>query len=127
MPTVRQTIAVHADAPAKPQTGQPCNGCGICCLYQPCPLGILLSGRRQGACAAVRWQGPLNRYQCGAMVAPRDVLEEALPLALHGLAGGLASMLPRLARRWIAAGVGCDSTIELDDQSPDCRTPGLQR
>ena len=81
-------------------------------------MGIVLSRRREGACAALRWQGLVNRYQCGAMVAPGEVLERALPLGLRGLAGWLAPLLPRLARRWIAAGVGCDSTIEMSEPSP---------
>ena len=37
-------IRIHADAPAKPPVGAPCNGCGVCCLLEPCPLGVLLSG-----------------------------------------------------------------------------------
>ena len=41
---VRQAIHLHALAPAKPHTGAACNGCGVCCAWQPCPLGVLAIG-----------------------------------------------------------------------------------
>ncbi len=85
-------IEIHPDAPPKPAVGQPCNGCGICCLAEPCPLGMLLSRRLRGACVALRWEA--GRYVCGA---------------LGEKAGGLRG---RLVRRWIAAGQGCDCSLE---------------
>jgi hypothetical protein len=86
-------IAIHAEAPAKPAVGAPCNGCGVCCLVEPCPLGVLVSRRRKGACAALRWDAPQRRYHCG-------------------IAAG-RSLWATLARRWIAAGRGCDSDAEV--------------
>jgi hypothetical protein len=88
-----RVIHVHTDAPPKPALGQPCNGCGVCCLTEPCPLGMLLSRRRQGACEALRWDA--ERYHCGVVSAhPR------------GLLGWLV-------RRWIAAGSGCDCSLDV--------------
>ena len=107
-----QTILIHAEAPAKPVPGAPCNGCGVCCLAEPCPLGVVLSGHRHGACKALRWSEASAIYRCGAISEPTDVLKQALPKPLHGLAPVVAPVLGRLARRWIAAGVGCDSTLE---------------
>jgi hypothetical protein len=97
-------VQVHASAPAKPVLGTPCNGCGVCCLAEPCPLGVLISRRRHGACDALRWQGAELRYVCGAVSDPRAVLPDGLRW--------LSPLLSRLARRWIAAGSGCDSTVE---------------
>jgi hypothetical protein len=56
---MRQTriIKIHPDAPPKPAVGAPCNGCGVCCLAEPCPLGVILSRRLKGACVALRWDG----------------------------------------------------------------------
>jgi len=88
-----RTIAIHADAPAKPALGADCNGCGVCCLSEPCPLGALASRRRHGACDALRWNASDRRYRC-ALAAGRS------PLAA-------------LARRWIAAGRGCDSDAKV--------------
>jgi len=105
-------IHIHPLAPAKPQIGTPCNGCGVCCLVAPCPLGMVLSLKRQGACDALRWSTVGAQYRCGAVEAPQDVLEQALPQWLGWLAGGLAPALRRLALRWIAAGSGCDSSVE---------------
>lgn len=103
------TIWIHPDAPPKPAEGAPCNGCGVCCLAQPCPLGMLLSGRRRGACAALRWDDGLALYRCGAITEPRATLQQALPRWAVGAAPALAAVLGRLARRWVAAGRGCDS------------------
>ena len=103
-----QVLHIHPAAPAKPAVGAPCNGCGVCCLSAPCPLGILLSGRRTGACAALHWDGNQSRYLCGAISRPATVLGPRWRWA--------APWLGRWARRWIAAGVGCDSTLQVEGQ-----------
>ena len=123
---VNQVIYIHVEAPAKPEEGAPCNGCGVCCLTQPCPLGILLSGTRKGACTAVRWRDDSSRYICGALGEPYAVVKRRLPKGLGWMAKPLAAVLPRLAHRWIAAGMGCDSNLlplaagpaPLDDNPP---------
>jgi len=83
-----RVIHIEPLAPAKPALGAACNGCGVCCLSEPCPLGMLASLRRRGACTALRWDAGATRYRCGLTTLP-------LPGAL--------------TRRWIAAGQGCDS------------------
>lgn len=111
---LRQVIYIQPSAPRKPAVAQPCNGCGVCCLAQPCPLGIVLTKARHGACAALRWQDGASRYACGAIVDPSGVLRSALPGWSQALAHPVARLLPLLARRWIAAGQGCDSDLEPD-------------
>jgi hypothetical protein len=105
----RRVIAIHAGAPTKPAWGQPCNGCGVCCLQEPCPVGVLLSRRRSGACDALRWSDPARRYHCGLLSTP----EEVLPRALRPF----SAWISRRARRWIAAGVGCDCDTEIEDST----------
>ena len=113
-----QVIYLQPDAPPKPALGAPCNGCGICCLAEPCPLGVVLSGRRTGACRAVRWNEGAVRYECGAITQPQDVLTNALerwPLPAPWrprLAAWVARRLPAWAMRWVAAGKGCDAALE---------------
>ena len=107
------TIYIHPLAPAKVPAGAACNGCGVCCLFEPCPLGVILSRARTGACVALRWQGSLGQYRCGAIVVPGDVLASALPRGARWLAPLLAPLLRRLGARWIAAGTGCDSSLEV--------------
>lgn len=119
-------IHIQPRAASKPPLGAPCNGCGVCCLSEPCPLGILLSRRRRGACEAVRWDEALRSYRCGALTDAAGVLRLALPPGLRWLAPVAAPGLVRLGRRWIAAGLGCDCNLEVqggpgaesDRQSP---------
>lgn len=112
-----RVIAIHPEAPAKPALGAPCNGCGVCCLAEPCPLGILVSRRRHGECAALEWSD--GRYRCGMLRAPWAHL-----LRLRDRASSWADApLRALAHRWIAAGIGCDADIEarIDSVRPDQR------
>ena len=95
-----RVIHIHAQAPTKPAEGQTCNGCGVCCAAAPCPLGIWLSRRVQGACAALVWSDAETRYRCGIVAEPRRWLPW-LP----------ESLARRWALRWIAAADGCDSDL----------------
>ncbi len=92
----RQLIHIHPEAPAKPAFGQPCNGCGVCCLAEPCPVGMIVSRRTRGACSALEWNEAARHYRCGMLTRPR-----------------LRWMRP-LLRRWISAGSGCDATLEAE-------------
>ncbi len=115
---VRQrVIYIEQEAPPKPATGAPCNGCGVCCLTEPCPVGALVSRKRSGVCSALRWDPAQRQYRCGALVEPAQVLAMALPRWMAGFAGRAAPWLARLGPRWIAAGKGCDCTLEVDRQS----------
>ncbi len=106
-------ISIHAKAPAKPEWGAPCNGCGVCCLSEPCPVGIVISGRRRGACEALRWDEMLQSYRCGVLVAQKEVLQQALPRWLNWTLPLWSALLDWRAVRWIAAGVGCDCSFKI--------------
>jgi len=98
-----QVIHLHVQAPDKPATGEACNGCGVCCASEPCPLGMIASRKRTGRCNALHWSDEASRYYCGLIVQPQAHLPRGL--------GWLGPFLSRLARRYIAAGIGCDSTL----------------
>ena len=108
--TPHQVIRIHASAPTKPLLGAPCNGCGVCCLAEPCPVGMLVSRRRTGACAAVTWVETESRYRCGMVLAPA----QHLPRWLRAAPPGVQRWLSRLALRFIAAGQGCDSDVTVE-------------
>jgi hypothetical protein len=98
-------IALHRDAPSKPRPGEPCNGCGVCCATKPCPVAIVFLHQRRGSCRALLWQAEDSRYVCGMLKEPHRYLRW-LPIWLKKPA--------QLAfRRSIAAGIGCDSSIEV--------------
>ncbi len=81
--------------PPKPPHGQTCNGCGLCCLAELCPIARLRYFKIAGPCPSLRWNQQDQRYLCGI-------------LANSGL------FRPLIAR-WIAAGIGCDSPDNRHD------------
>jgi hypothetical protein len=97
---VARVIYLHLLAPAKPAEGLACNGCGVCCAAAPCPLGMWVSRRRTGACAALSWSNEHRRYWCGVVAEPA-----------RWLRWWPQSLARRLAQRWIAAAAGCDSDL----------------
>ncbi len=99
-----QTIRLVSAAPAKPPPGEACNGCGVCCAAEPCPLGRLVFRQRSGPCPALHWDAERALYRCELTLRP----ERHLPRLLAPLAGPFRL----LALRWIAAGGGCDSDAQ---------------
>lgn len=97
-----RVILLQPAAPPKPAVGAACNGCGVCCAAEPCPLGVWITRRRHGRCAALQWDADGARYLCGAAAAPRRYLPW-LPEALAR----------RLVLRWIASARGCDADYEV--------------
>jgi len=103
----QQSIALHEGAPPKPASGEPCNGCGVCCAYEPCPVAMVFLFQRKGACRALLWQEEEGRYACGMVRQPHR----------H------SRLIPRILASWlgaffatrIAAGGGCDAGIEIGD------------
>lgn len=96
---------MHASAPEKPAYGSPCNGCGLCCIAEQCPVSEQIFGPRD-LCPALTRYG--NAYGCGVIAEParffrptgREALDRVIPEAIAYLLG---------------AGHGCDS--EGDDET----------
>ncbi|HET7776644.1 MAG TPA: hypothetical protein VFK74_09765 [Azospira sp.] len=100
-----QIIHLHRGAPPKPAPGRPCNGCGVCCAAETCPLARLRFLQRRGPCPALEWAGETDHYRCGLLRRP----ERYWPL----LPAWAAPLARQLTRRWIAAGTHCDSQAEI--------------
>jgi hypothetical protein len=72
---------------AKPRFGDPCNGCGLCCLRSQCGVSEFLFGERD-QCPALVDDG--GRFSCGLVSRtaefiagrPVDELSEAMTLAI---------------------------------------------
>ena len=111
----QQVIHIHPRAPQKPAEGTPCNGCGVCCMLEPCPIGVLVSRRIKGECKALTWSDQAGRYHCG-------VLARAYEQARPGVDGRKAPIWRRAWWRWvhrmIAAGVGCDAALQTEAELP---------
>lgn len=105
--TQLQTVELHSLAPAKPDYGANCNGCGVCCAAEPCPVAHVFLFQIRGKCRALLWQDEASRYVCGMVVSP-DRYVRLIPHAMRGRIGSF------FASR-IAAGAGCDLAVEIDD------------
>ncbi|WP_431287293.1 hypothetical protein [Roseateles chitinivorans] len=114
-------IWIRPEAPPKPAVGTPCNGCGVCCLAEPCPLGMLVSLKREGACRALQWSENDRQYRCGMLVHPTRYVG----LRTFKPEGLVNRLIRRYARRMIAAGIGCDADIEpmTAPATPSATTP----
>ena len=105
-------IHINTQAPKKPSAGEACNGCGVCCLLEPCPLGVVMTRQSRGACRLLFWEQVSQQYRCGAMSEPEKVLQQWIPAVMRSMTPSLLWMLRRWAGRWIAAGHGCDCDVE---------------
>jgi hypothetical protein len=106
-------IFLHQAAPAKPAVSEPCNGCGVCCAAETCPVARLLLLQWRGPCRALTWDDAVARYRCGLVDHPAAYLPY-LPRWSEDL-------VRRGIKRWIAAGAGCDSAVEA---GPGLDAPG---
>ena len=79
--------------PTKPRYGAPCNGCGVCCQQELCPLGTTAFGAVPAPCPALHWvQG---RFWCGLALMEYEARRQDM------------TIVPRLADA-LRLGQGCD-------------------
>lgn len=85
----------------KPAFGSPCNGCGLCCVAELCPVAEIVFPDHGplGPCPALQWVGPLAR--CGMMIEPGRYMIGQLSFA-DGFIGEVIQSL-------LGSGLGCDS------------------
>lgn len=87
----------------KPALGEPCNGCGGCCLAVVCPAGSAILGLPEeapGPCPALERQEA--RFVCGLVANPCSYAPVAT--AIYG-----APAMSEAALLLISSGVGCDA------------------
>lgn len=96
----------------KPLMGQPCNGCGYCCLSEVCPLGVRVGVSPQAPCSAlVAMDG---QYLCGLLVDTAKYLngDEKVLVDKMTTKIGYEPALNIMRNLWaysLGAGLGCDS------------------
>jgi hypothetical protein len=105
----QQVIHIQPLAPAKPAFGEACNGCGVCCLAETCPLGLLISRSRLGPCKALIWVAERKQYRCGVL-GDGDNSKGLFFVAW-------ARLRKWMFGRWIAAGKGCDCDLQVSQSS----------
>lgn len=97
------------DLPEKPLWGTACNRCGLCCLVETCPLGLLFFGPAKSPCPALKLDG--GQSACQLIADPAALLP---PL--------IAADAGEMARLMLGSGEGCDSEMtEADNAACDAR------
>lgn len=91
----------------KPRLGSPCNGCGMCCIVESCPLSVEHFGKLD-ACPALEKHG--DRYACGLVTNASAYL---------GSPEFGDAYIGRLVGDALGIGRGCDS----DDPPSAALTP----
>jgi len=86
----------------KPPYGTPCNGCGLCCQNEICPLGEIVFPRAQAPCPALVVDG--DRYACGLITTPQTF--RPLKASIYGV-----EELRAAAVIGVGAGIGCDAQL----------------
>ena len=104
--TQMQIIELHPLAPPKPAYAARCNGCGVCCAAEPCPVAYVFLFQFRGRCRALLWQEAASRYVCGMAVCP-DRYVSMLPQSWRERVG-------RFVLSRIASGDGCDFAAEIE-------------
>lgn len=87
----------------RPAHGSPCNGCGVCCQTNLCPLGRSVFKRTEGPCPAS------EGARCGLVDRPREFA--AVKTTRHGRAEMSAA-----AALLIGSGKGCDFALPGEKQ-----------
>lgn len=88
----------------KPRFGAPCNGCGMCCIAEPCLLARETLGATIGPCPALESEG--DKRVCGLVKRPAwHIFKESAPE--HDTA-----WLSSLFAQALGVGKGCDAEDE---------------
>ena len=94
----------------KPAFGDPCNGCGICCMITQCAVSVAMFGE-QDLCPALQDAG--KSLACGLMINTANYVPDITSWGGKTLTETFTLM--------IGAGIGCDGTLEEDEPSEEAR------
>lgn len=107
-PIVGETAGGGGKRPDKPRYGEPCNGCGMCCIAIQCVVSVALFGEKE-LCPALTEAG--NALACGLMI---DTAAHVPDMTAWG-----GKALTETFSLMIGSGIGCDGQTEdePDDES----------
>jgi len=91
--------------PVKPLYGEPCNGCGLCCVMEQCDLSKAFFGE-QHLCPALEPRRA-GGYDCGLITRP----------GFYGVNPGLGKVASEAFAIVLGAGQGCDGVASDEDRA----------
>lgn len=100
-------IAAKGTLKPKPKYGDPCNGCGICCIATTCLFGqAVLKHDDSGPCPAFEMGAG-----CGLILHPER--HKPFETYVYG-----AAQMSGAAHHIVSAGTGCDTSTNDDPPDP---------
>lgn len=106
-------IVAEFGKPEYPGFLNPCNGCGLCCIAEQCPMSLDFFGE-QHRCPALVNLGPV--YGCDLMQNPMPYVEAADPAKIDRWMPTGAEEFPDVVRSHLrlrmGIGRGCDAEFE---------------
>lgn len=99
---LRLREAMHGIAkgpPRKPSEGAPCNGCGLCCALQLCPIAIEFIEAAEAPCPAMEYAG--GRFWCGLA---------RYPSRYFGTPASSDRLIRPMVQAELSIGEGCDAS-----------------
>lgn len=96
--------------PDKPRYGEPCNGCGMCCIAVQCVVSTALFGERE-ICPALTQAG--RSLVCGLMIDTAAYVPDTTQWGGKTLTEVFALM--------IGSGIGCDAQADGEPDNPEAR------
>lgn len=90
----------------KPLYGEPCNGCGLCCIAVQCPISLALFGE-QDLCPALEQAAP--SLSCGLVRNTADYVPDITAWGGKALTEAFGLL--------VGAGCGCDGAASAEDEA----------
>ena len=88
-----------AGPPRKPPEGDACNGCGLCCAVQLCPLAVEFIPGAAAPCPAMEFAD--SRFWCGLVRRPSRYL---------GIPASGDRLIRAMVHTALSIGEGCDAS-----------------
>lgn len=95
-------VAAKHDLPPKPRWGQPCNGCGLCCILEQCPISLATFGPELICPALTMRPGSSG---CGLVETPGAFFNDDMADEL----GAFIALI-------LGVGTGCDASHTEEDE-----------